>query len=248
MERGGDAQVVELSERLDRGGEARLQALVDDHHQAGVVAGAALDDALDRDVVVAEHRRHRGQHAGPVGDLEVEVEGGGDVGDDRQLDPGLVHGRVAGEDRDDVAEHGRGGLQAARPRSRHRHLGDRRRLDHDRVEGALDRRQRVARVEEAGEDADADAAVAAFGDAEQLQREAELLGVGEVVGLDRLDPLVGDLGEVDRGVEGEAGEDRHLRRRVGAADVVGGVGLGVAELLRPAPAPRRSRRRSPPSR
>ena len=40
------------------------------------------------------------------------------------------------------------------------------------------------RVEEAGEDADADPAVAALGDAEQLQREAELLRVGEVVGLD----------------------------------------------------------------
>ena len=32
-------------------------------------------------------------------------------------------------------------------------------------------------------------------------------------------------------MEGEPGEDRHLRRRVGAADVVAGVGLGVAELL-----------------
>ena len=42
----------------------------------------------------------------------------------------------------------------------------------------------MAPVEEAGKDADADAAVAAFGDAEQLQREAELLGVGEIVGLD----------------------------------------------------------------
>ena len=101
------------------------------------------------------------------------------------------------------------------------------------LKGPLDRRQRVAAVEEAGEDADADPAVAALGDAEQLQREAELLGVGEVVGLDRLDPLVGDLVERDRGVEGEAGEDRHLRRGVGAVDVVGRVGLGVAELLGP---------------
>ena len=132
---------------------------------------------------------------------------------------------------------------AARARPRHRHLGDRRRLDHDRVEGALDRRQRVAAVEEAGEDADADPAVAPLGDAEQLQREAELLGVGEVVGLDRLDPLVGDLVEADRGVEGEPGEDRHLRRGVGAVDVLGRVGLGVAELLGLGRAPPRRRRR-----
>ena len=93
-------------------------------------------------------------------------------------------------------------------------------------------RERVAAVQEAGEDADADPAVAKLGDAEQLQREAELLRVGEVVGLDLGDPLVGDVVERDRRVEGEPGEDRHLRRRVGAADVVGRVGLGVAELLR----------------
>ena len=48
---------------------------------------------------------------GSVGDLEVQVEGGGDVGDERQLLAGLVDRRLAGEDRDDVAEHGRGGLR-----------------------------------------------------------------------------------------------------------------------------------------
>ena len=36
----------------------------------------------------------------------------------------------------------------------------------------------------------------------------------------------------DGGVEREAREDRHLRRRVGAADVIGRVGFGVAETLR----------------
>ena len=45
------------------------------------------------------------------------------------------------------------------------------------------RRQRVAAVEEAGKDTDADTAVEALGDPEQLQREVELLGVGDVVGL-----------------------------------------------------------------
>jgi hypothetical protein len=49
--------------------------------------------------------------------------------------------------------------------------------------------------------------------------------------LDLGDPLVGHVLEPHRGVEGEPGQDRHLRRRVGAADVVGRVRLGVAELL-----------------
>ena len=89
------------------------------------------------------------------------------------------------------------------------------------------------RVEEAREDADADPAVAALGDAEQLEREAELLRVGEVVGLDLVIPSNATSSSADRRVEGEPREDRHLRRGVGAADVVGGVGLGVAELLGP---------------
>ena len=58
----------------------------------------------------------------------------------------------------------------------------------------------MAAVEEAGKDADADLAVVALGDSEQLEREAELLGVLEVVGLDRLDPVVGDVVERGPGV------------------------------------------------
>src|SRR5262249_13820531 len=158
------------AQRPDSGREAGLQALVDDHHKAGVVADPALDDALDRDFVVAEYGRDPGEDAGAVGDLQVEVEGRGNVGDDRQLYPGLVHRRVARKDRDDVAEHRRSGLQTTGPRPRHRHLVDRRCLDHHRVERALDRRQWVAAIEEAGEDTDADAAVTPFGNAEQLQR------------------------------------------------------------------------------
>ncbi len=70
-------------------------------------------------------------------------------------------------------------------------------------------------------DADGDAAVDALGRADQLQPEVEVPRVLEVVGADPLDPLVDDLVEVDRGVEGEPREDRHLRGGVLAVDVVG---------------------------
>ncbi len=53
----------------------------------------------------------------------------------------------------------------------------------------------------------------------------------QVVGLQVLDALVAHVVEVHRRAEREAREDRHLRRRVPAADVVGGVGLGVAAAL-----------------
>jgi hypothetical protein len=74
-------------------------------------------------------------------------------------------------------------------------------------------------------------AVDALGGADQLQPQAQLLGVGHVVGGDVLDALVDDLVEVHGRGEGEAREDRHLRGGVAARDVVGGVGLRIAQLL-----------------
>ncbi len=75
-------------------------------------------------------------------------------------------------------------------------------------------------------------AVDALGRPDQLEPEAELVRVGDVVGRDVLDALVADLVEVHGRVEGQPGEDRHLGGGVAARDVVGRVGLGVAELLR----------------
>ena len=80
--------------------------------------------------------------------------------------------------------------------------------------------------------ADADAAVDALGRADQLQAEPEVPRVGHVLGGEVLDALVDDLVERDRRGEREPGEDRHLGRGVLAGDVVGRVGLGVAQLLR----------------
>ena len=76
------------------------------------------------------------------------------------------------------------------------------------------------------------AAVAALGGADQLQAEAELARVLEVVAVQVLDALVAHVVEMHRRAEREAREDRHLRGRVAAADVVAGVGLGVADALR----------------
>ena len=72
--------------------------------------------------------------------------------------------------------------------------------------------------------------------------------VGHVVGGDLLDPLVADLVEVDGRRERQPREDRHLGRRVLAGDVVGRVGLGVAERLRLAERLVVGDARAPPSR
>ena len=54
----------------------------------------------------------------------------------------------------------------------------------------------------------------------------------DVVAGDRGDALVADVVDVHRHLEREPREDRHLRGRVGAADVIDRVGLGVAQPLR----------------
>ena len=89
----------------------------------------------------------------------------------------------------------------------------------------------MAGVEERRVDAHGHAAVEALGGADQLQPEAELAGIGEVVDLQVLDSLIADVVEVHRRAEREAREDRHLRRGVAAADVVARVGLGEAAAL-----------------
>ncbi len=60
-----------------------------------------------------------------------------------------------------------------------------------------------------------------------------------------LDPLVAHLVEVHGRAERQAREDRHLRRRVAAADVVARVGLGEAPGAAPRRAPRRRSSRGP---
>ena len=195
---------------------------------------ALLHHALHAHAVVAEHLRDLRQHAGPVLDLEVQVEGRLDLlaGHEAQLLDRLeLHARRA-HHRHHVAEHRRRGLRPAGARARERHLGDRLGLERDGVEGPDHRGERVAAVQEAREHAHADAAVAALGHAEQLQHEPELLRVVDVVGGDLLDALERHVVERHRGVEREPRQDRHLRRRVLAVHVLGRVGLRVAELLR----------------
>ena len=63
------------------------------------VAQPLLDDRLHRDALQAEDLGDLGQHAGLVGDLEVQVEGRLDVVDDRQRLASARAARPAGSSR-----------------------------------------------------------------------------------------------------------------------------------------------------
>src|SRR5436309_2060425 len=79
----------------------------------------------------------------------------------------------------------------------HGDLGDGLRLDRDRVERTHHRGQGVSRIQEGGVHAHRKALADALGGADQLELEAEIAGVLQVVGLDVLDPLEGHLVQVD---------------------------------------------------
>ena len=76
------------------------------------------------------------------------------------------------------------------------------------------------------------AALAALGGADQLQPQAQLARVLEVVGVQVLDALVAHVVEVHRRPERQTRQDRHLGGGVAAGDIVARVGLGVADALR----------------
>ena len=121
------AHEVELADQLHGRVEARLEQRVQDHHEPRVVAQPLLHDRLDRGALHAEQLGDLGQHAGPVGDLHVQVEGALDVGDDLQRLRGLRRRGRRDHRADHVAEHRGGGLRPAGARAGHRDLGDRRR-------------------------------------------------------------------------------------------------------------------------
>ena len=78
-----------------------------------------------------------------------------------------------------------------------------------------------------------DARVRAARLGDELDAVAELRGVRDVERLERVDAGVRHVVDRDARVEGDRREDGDLRRGVGAVHVLGGVGLGVAQLLRP---------------
>ena len=70
------------------------------------------------------------------------------------------------------------------------------------------------------------------GPADQLDVQPERTGGSHVLERHALDPLHVDPLERDARAEGNGREDRHLRRRVEPANVLGGIGLGEPEPLR----------------
>ena len=211
---------------------APLTALVDH---------ALLADLGDADLALAEFGCHRGQHAGPVGDVHVDVVAGGDEADrrDRQLGVlGLARAAatlhpVAGGHHQ-IAHHRRRGRCAACALAVEHQPARRLGLDNDGVERTADGRQRMLkrhqrRIYPCRNPLLAFIGGEAFADRQQLDRAAQRPGRREVGRGDLGDALAVDVVGGDAGVERDRGQDRGLGRGVIALDVGGRVGLGIAE-------------------
>src|SRR5690606_23808798 len=102
-----------------------------------------------------------------------------------------------------VTQHRTGGRRAAGPPAVEHERPGRLRFDEDRVEGVADPGERVSARDHRRVHPDTHRAVAAFGDAQQLDHTAHLTGAGDVECGDVGDPLPVHVGGGDPGVEGE---------------------------------------------
>src|SRR5665648_1280017 len=223
---------------VEGGEELSLAHGVQQEHELGAAAAALLHHRGDAHAVVAEEGCDLGQHAGLVAHPQAQVEAGHHVGvgEERHvlvaqavLHEAALHGV---DDRDDVADDRRGGGHAAGARAEEHDLVEGVALEEDGVVGARDPGQRVRPGDERRVHAHVHPAVDELGDAQQLGHEAEARAVGDIGGRHAADALVVHVVQARAAVETDRGEDRHLGSRVLAADVLGGVGLGVAEPLR----------------
>ena len=156
------ARLGQRPDRVERGADMAGGGLVGDDVEDGVAVVRLLHELGDRDALGGELVRDAGEHAGAVLDLEPEVERRGELARRQPLEvapDGVVleeAGAGRADDGDHVGDDRRRRLDAAGAGAFERDLADRVALQHDGVEGALDRGERVVAVDERRADPDVD--------------------------------------------------------------------------------------------
>ena len=134
-------------------------------------------------------------------------------------------------DIDQVANNGRRGWHRPRASAVEESVSHRVADDANRIVRTADFRERPAALHQRRRHPKLEPCRRELRQSQQLDRVAELAGVLEVGEVQRVDPLPGNLVGLDIGLECELRQDRQFVRGVGAVDVHGRVGLGVAKLL-----------------
>src|SRR3990172_6715022 len=232
-------QVTQLQERPLNSVLARRVSHNHELRGLGGLVGLLLDNGGDAHRVVAEGAGDAGEDARPVGHLQPDVAAAHQL---RERLDGYLGGVTPGE-RPPALDNGAGCVQNVR----HDGGGRRQRagsgaleqdatgevaLDLDGVEGAVHLGQQFVLRQQRRGDARLYGGILPAGDGQQLYRVAQLAGVEEIARRQAAYALPVDVFGPYAGVEGKAGQDRQLVGGVVPVDVVRGVGLGVAKLLR----------------
>jgi len=197
-----------------------------------------LCQARNRDALVGEALGDVREGAGAVGDLDPDVVGSRQVSRRQLLEraPAGVALEEPGSSRpehaDQVGDDGGRRLDPAGTRAFEHQLTDRVPLQHDGVERAHDRGERMLQGDECGADAHVHGVVQERRSADEADDRAQRAGRLDVLRTETLYSFVRDIVDEHPRAERDRGEDRHLGGGVGAVHVLGGVGLGVPEPLR----------------
>jgi hypothetical protein len=211
---------------------------VRDDVERRVPVDGLLHEPRDRDALRGELVREALEDASAVVDREPQVPARGKIArrEPLELPPhGVVleEARVARpDDRDEIGDDRARRLDPAGARPLERDLTDRVALEHHRVERPLDGSERMVDVDERRADTRVDEPVRQRRPREELDLHVERPRRLDVLLRQPLDALDLDPLERDARAERDRREDRELRGRVAAPDVVGRIGLRVAELLR----------------
>src|SRR5260370_6593792 len=223
--------------------QARVERGVRRHdHLGGLVVGprVLLDEAGDANALLGEYLADRGQDAGPVLDadpvvgarLHLAYRDDADPVVEAERGPALHAASDRARQLAAVADDRRRRRPAPRTLAHKHHLADQVAFHEHGVLGAFDTRQRMLERDHRRVHSGLDPARVALGVRDELDRVAELAGVPEVDGLHAVDPLAKDVVGADLDLVRDRAQDRELVGRVVAADVLCGVSLGVAGLLR----------------
>ena len=188
--------------------------------------------------MLAEHAGHRGQHAGLVGDVELQVVGGVGLVDGSQAGGGERAESVAHaaaeilRHSDEVAQHGAGCGEAACAASVEHQVLHGLAFEEHCVEGVAHRGQRMGGGHHRRMHPHGDLAVLALGHGQQLDDMAHPGCGGNVAPADPADALLVDIAGHHLGAERGHGQDRCLGASVEPLHISGRIGLGVAQPLR----------------
>ena len=233
---------LDAGERVAHGGFHRVMGDQDERRRGARRVFrllAALEDTLDRDLLVSEDAGNRRHGSRLVMQFQCHVVaafmGPGRcrlIGTKRCRRNPEGRAEIAARDIDDVGDDGRGRRMRASAAAFEHQVADEIAFHHHGVEHAIGIGHRRALGHQRRVHALLDALVAGNGNAQQLDLVTHLGGIADIVKGDRLDAFDVDGLEVHFRAKGQRGQHRQLVRGIETADVEGRVSLGIAQRLR----------------